>query len=101
MLISPQRSSGRGGLGNIESNSKSRSRSRAAIRSTGRGGAGNLQGGNADPEILAQLEEEERLRYLRDEGVYVYAPFLKPPRVSQCAQSLDRSWRTSELDGYA
>ncbi|KAI0708123.1 hypothetical protein C8T65DRAFT_214603 [Cerioporus squamosus] len=65
------RSSGRGGLGNIQSNSKSRSRSRApAIHSTGRGGAGNLHGGNTDADILAQLEEEDRLRYLRDEGVH-------------------------------
>ncbi|RPD65329.1 hypothetical protein L226DRAFT_245213 [Lentinus tigrinus ALCF2SS1-7] len=64
------RSSGRGGLGNIKSNSKSRSRSRAAIHSTGRGGAGNLQGGNVEPDLLAELEEDERLRYLRDEVIH-------------------------------
>ncbi|KAI0765106.1 hypothetical protein C8Q74DRAFT_1370960 [Fomes fomentarius] len=66
------RSSGRGGLGNIKPDSKSRSRSRAPqIHSTGRGGAGNLQsGGNVDPELLAQLEEEDRLRYIRDQGLH-------------------------------
>ena len=31
---------------------------------------GNLQSGtNVDPELLAQLEEEERLRYMRGEGL--------------------------------
>ncbi|KAI0746620.1 hypothetical protein C8Q80DRAFT_1104668 [Daedaleopsis nitida] len=66
------RSSGRGGLGNIKSPSKSRSRSRApATHSTGRGGVGNLQSGaNVDPELLAQLEEEERLRYMQGEGLH-------------------------------
>ncbi|KAH9849645.1 hypothetical protein C2E23DRAFT_888126 [Lenzites betulinus] len=66
------RSSGRGGLGNIKSDSKSRSRSRAPqVLSTGRGGAGNLQPGtDADAELLAQLEEEERHRYAHEAGVH-------------------------------
>ncbi|OJT12373.1 hypothetical protein TRAPUB_11075 [Trametes pubescens] len=69
------RSSGRGGLGNIKSDSKSRSRSRAPktpqILSTGRGGAGNLQPGeNVDAEHLAQLEDEERLRYAHEGGIH-------------------------------
>ncbi|KAI0635037.1 hypothetical protein C8Q77DRAFT_671096 [Trametes polyzona] len=66
------RSSGRGGLGNIKSESKSRSRSRVPqILSTGRGGAGNLQpGNNVDAELLAQLEEEERLRHAHGEGIH-------------------------------
>ncbi|KAI0777531.1 hypothetical protein BD413DRAFT_181579 [Trametes elegans] len=66
------RSSGRGGLGNIKSSSKSRSRSRVPqVLSTGRGGAGNLQpGANIDPEYLSQLEEEERLRYAHEGGIH-------------------------------
>ncbi|KAI0701608.1 hypothetical protein C8Q76DRAFT_234960 [Earliella scabrosa] len=64
-------SSGRGGLGNIRSTSESRSRSRPPIHSTGRGGAGNLQmAANLDPDHLAQLEEEERLRYVHDQGLH-------------------------------
>ncbi|KAI0826972.1 hypothetical protein BC628DRAFT_185707 [Trametes gibbosa] len=66
------RSSGRGGIGNIKSDSKSRSRSRAPpILSTGRGGAGNLQAGTVgDAELLAQLEEEERLQHAHEEGIH-------------------------------
>lgn len=42
------------------------------MTSTGRGGAGNLQAGvQQDAELLAQMEEEERLAYLHEEGMYV------------------------------
>ncbi|KAI8986828.1 hypothetical protein BD414DRAFT_44366 [Trametes punicea] len=69
------RSSGRGGLGNIKSTEKSRSRSRVPhspqVLSTGRGGVGNLQPGtNVDAELIAQLEEEERLRYAHDAAIH-------------------------------
>ncbi|TBU42334.1 hypothetical protein BD309DRAFT_866575 [Dichomitus squalens] len=65
------RSSGRGGLGNITGGSKSRSRSRVPVTSTGRGGAGNLQSGvQLDSELLAQMDDEERLRYLHEEGIH-------------------------------
>ncbi|KAI1798343.1 hypothetical protein LXA43DRAFT_1088450 [Ganoderma leucocontextum] len=65
------RSSGRGGLGNIMTGDNSRSRSRPPITSTGRGGAGNIQAGiNPDPELLAQLDDEERLRHVHDEGIH-------------------------------
>ncbi|KAH9896738.1 hypothetical protein C8Q73DRAFT_642931 [Cubamyces lactineus] len=68
------RSSGRGGLGNIKSQSKSKSRSRsrvAQVLSTGRGGVGNLQPGmNIDAELLAQLEEDERLMYAHEGGIH-------------------------------
>ncbi|KAI0360808.1 hypothetical protein OH77DRAFT_724802 [Trametes cingulata] len=70
-----QRSSGRGGLGNIKSDSKSRSRSRVPqtpqVLSTGRGGVGNLQPGtNADAELIAQLEEEERVKHAHEGGIH-------------------------------
>ncbi|CDO77528.1 hypothetical protein BN946_scf184912.g27 [Trametes cinnabarina] len=83
----PQRSSGRGGLGNIRSKSKSRSRSRVPhVLSTGRGGVGNLQPGtNLDADLITQLEEEERLRHAHEAGIdsdesEVIYPVTPPPR---------------------
>ncbi|KAM5534744.1 hypothetical protein V8D89_011608 [Ganoderma adspersum] len=64
-------SSGRGGIGNIKSGDNSRSRSRAPIASTGRGGAGNIQTSvDTDPELLVQLDDEERLKHAHAEGVH-------------------------------
>ncbi|KAH9918713.1 uncharacterized protein BXZ73DRAFT_52815 [Epithele typhae] len=62
-------SSGRGGVGNITSKSKSDSESRSRSRVAGRGGAGNLHAGaSVDPEHLARLEQQERLMYAHMQG---------------------------------
>ncbi|KAK7683043.1 hypothetical protein QCA50_013715 [Cerrena zonata] len=64
--------SGRGGIGNITTQAKSRSRSRGPnIHSTGRGGVGNLQPGSVyDAENTEFLEEVDRLRINHEDGVH-------------------------------
>jgi len=53
-----------------QSNSRSRSRDPTALLSTGRGGAGNIRSESRDTRDLTRLDEEERKTHSHAEGIH-------------------------------